>query len=82
MKKIWFIINFFLIGMVIIPDVWAVNPTHADRINSYKGTETCLTCHLKAAKEVASSLHYQQQAEPQFLKDWPKGQLAGMMLSY
>ena len=82
MKKSWFTIFFFLIGMVIISDVWAAKPTHADRISTYKGTETCLTCHFKAAKEFVSSLHYQQQAEPQFVKDWPKGKLAGMMLSY
>jgi len=82
MKKVWFIIFFFLVGTAIAQDVSAAKITHADRISSYKGGETCLTCHLKAAKEVASSLHYQQKGEPQFLKDWPKGQLAGMMLSY
>jgi len=82
MKRAWFIIFFFLIGMVIGPKILAAQTTHTDRINKYEGPQTCLTCHLKEAKDVAASLHYQQQAEPRFLKDWPKGQSAGMRVSY
>ena len=87
MRKGWPMILFFLagtvvIGSVIIPEILAAEPTHADRISKYEGTKTCLSCHLKEAKDVAISLHYQHQAEPQFLENWPKGQPAGMMLSY
>jgi hypothetical protein len=87
MRRDWPIIFFFLAGTVmvgsaIIPEILAAEPTHVDRISKYEGPKTCLSCHLKQAKDVAISLHYQHQAEPQFLKDWPKGQSAGMMLSY
>lgn len=57
-------------------------PAHMDRISRYEGPMTCLACHPESAKEVAASLHYQQQGEPQFLRGWPKGQSAGMMLTY
>ncbi len=56
--------------------------SHDDKISSYEGTKTCTGCHEKAAKDVAESLHYQQQAEPKFLVDWPKGKTAGMMVSF
>ena len=55
---------------------------HADLVGSYEGTKTCGACHEKAVKDVTGSLHYQQLAEPQFLKGWEKGKLAGMMVSY
>ena len=55
---------------------------HADIVGSYEGTKTCGACHEKAVKDVAGSLHYQHLAEPQFLKGWGKGKLAGMMVSY
>lgn len=55
---------------------------HADLIGSYDGAKTCGSCHEKAVKDVAGSLHYQHLAEPQFLKGWEKGKLAGMMTSY
>jgi hypothetical protein len=60
----------------------AVPNPHADRLSRYDGPQTCLGCHPDAAKEVATSLHYQQRAEPQLLKGWPKGQTAGMMDSF
>ncbi len=82
MKKVWLNIFFFLICMAVGPEIVSAKANHADRVRSYAGPQTCLPCHLKAAKEVAVSLHYQQQAEPQFLKEWPKGQPAGMMVSY
>ena len=49
---------------------------------SFAGQGTCVACHEKSAKEVAGSLHYQQLAEPQFLKVWPKDEPVGMMVSY
>ena len=87
MRKGWPIILFFLagtvvVGSVIIPEILAAERSHFDRISKYEGTKTCLTCHLKEAKDVAISLHYQQQAEPRLVKDWPPGQPAGMMVSY
>ena len=54
---------------------------HAD-LTAYEGTKSCTACHDKSAREVAESLHYQQVAEPKFLKDWPAGKPAGMMVSY
>jgi len=57
-------------------------PSHADKISLYEGPQTCRACHEKAVKEVATSLHYQQAAEPKFLVDWGKGNLAGMTLGY
>ena len=60
----------------------AAAPDHTALVTQYEGTKTCVACHEKSAKEVAESLHYQQLAEPQFLKDWPKDQPAGMMVSY
>jgi hypothetical protein len=55
---------------------------HAPLIAKYEGTKTCLGCHENSAKEVAESLHYQQEAQPKFLKDWPADKPAGMMVSY
>ncbi|MGZ6202025.1 MAG: hypothetical protein ACXWM6_10940 [Thermodesulfobacteriota bacterium] len=57
-------------------------PSHADKISRYEGPQTCRACHEKAVKEVATSLHYQQAAEPKFLVDWEKGNLAGMTFSF
>ena len=57
-------------------------PSHADRISRYEGPQTCRACHEDAVKEGAASLHYQQAAEPKFLVDWGKGNLAGMTLGY
>ena len=57
-------------------------PSHADRISRYEGPQTCRACHEKAVKDVAASLHYQQAAEPNFLVNWAKGELAGMTLSF
>lgn len=62
--------------------VYAGGPSHADRIATYEGAKTCAPCHKEVAGEVAASLHYQQQAEPQFLAGWEKGKPAGMMKSY
>jgi len=56
--------------------------SHADKITLYEGPQTCRACHERAVKEVAASLHYQQAAEPKFLVDWEKGNLAGMTLSF
>jgi hypothetical protein len=55
---------------------------HTGDIKEYKGTATCLECHEKAGKEVAMSLHYQQQGPAPFLKDFPKDKTAGMMVSF
>jgi hypothetical protein len=57
-------------------------PSHADKITVYEGPRTCRACHQDAVKEVAVSLHYQQAAEPKFLVDWEKGNLAGMTFSF
>ena len=57
-------------------------PSHEGKITVYEGPQTCRACHQDAVKEVATSLHYQQAAEPKFLVDWEKGNLAGMTFSF
>ena len=59
----------------------AAESMHAG-IEKYEGTRTCLECHDTLGKEVAMSLHYQLQAEPQFIEGWEKGKTAGMLVSY
>lgn len=51
-------------------------------IASYEGTRTCAGCHQKQVKDVAISLHYQQQGPAPFLANAQQGQNAGMMVSY
>ncbi len=51
-------------------------------IASYEGTRTCAGCHQKQVKDVAVSLHYQQQGPAPFLANAQQGQNAGMMVSY
>lgn len=57
-------------------------PSHADRLSSFEGPQSCAPCHANAAREVAVSLHYQQGLEPQFLVGWEKGKLAGQLSSF
>ena len=72
----------FLVLILLLPyNTMAATYSH-NSLTVYEGTRTCATCHPKASKEVARSLHYQQAAEPQFIEGWPKGELAGMMLSF
>lgn len=58
--------------------------SHAEYVTKFEGPRTCTasSCHQDAAKEVAESLHYQQQAVPQFVEGWEAGKPAGMMVSY
>ena len=72
----------FLIAVFAVPQMAAAKTSHADLISKYEGTKTCLTCHEQMAKDVAVSLHYQHQAGVPYVKDWPQGQNAGMMVSY
>jgi predicted CxxxxCH...CXXCH cytochrome family protein len=62
----------------------AAGYSHAESVTTFDGPRTCTasSCHPDAAKEVAESLHYQQQAVPQFLEGWDAGKQAGMMVSY
>ena len=55
---------------------------HTPLIAKYEGAKTCLACHENVGKEVAESLHYQQQAQAKFLKDWPADSPVGMMVNY
>jgi hypothetical protein len=82
MRKLCLGFFLFLIGMSFVPRVSYAKTTHADRISAYEGTKTCLACHRQAAKDVAASLHYQQQGAVPYVKDWPAGKNAGMMVSY
>ena len=80
MKASW-IVLFLLALLFFAGPLWAVTD-HAPLIATYEGTKTCLACHENAGKEVAGSLHYQQQAQAKFLKDWPADKPVGMMASY
>lgn len=51
-------------------------------IDRYEGTKTCLECHDTLGREVALSLHYQLQAEPQQIEGWEKGKKAGMLVGF
>ena len=51
-------------------------------IATYQGTRTCAGCHEKQVKDVAASLHYQQQGPAPFLANAQQGKNAGMMVSY
>lgn len=72
----------FFIAVFAVPQMAAAKTSHVDLISKYEGTQTCLTCHEQNAKDVAVSLHYQQQAGVPYVQDWPQGQNAGMMVSY
>ncbi len=61
--------------------LWATTD-HTSLIQNYEGTKTCLACHEQAGKEVAQSLHYQQQAGAKFLKGLSTDTPVGMMASY
>ncbi len=59
----------------------AVARAHA-AIASYEGTRTCAGCHAGQVKDVAHSVHYQQQGAALFLAGGQQGKNAGMMVSY
>ena len=82
MRKLFLSMFLFLLTVFVVPQMATAKTNHADLISKYEGTKTCLACHEQMAKDVAVSLHYQQQAGVPYVKDWPKGQNAGMMVSY
>jgi len=81
MKASWILVSLLALLFFANPLSAAVTD-HAPLIAKYEGTKTCLGCHEKAGKEVAESLHYQQQAQAKFLKDTPADTPVGMMVSY
>ncbi len=77
--------SIFLFLLVLFLSAGPLSATATDHtalIAKYEGAKTCLACHDKAGKEVAESLHYQQQAQAKFLKDWPADEPVGMMRNY
>ncbi len=80
MKASWILV-FLLALLFSTGPLWAATD-HAPLITKYEGTRTCLGCHEDSGKEVAESLHYQQQGQAKFLKDWPLDKPVGMMASY
>jgi hypothetical protein len=78
MKASWMLV--FLLALLF----WAgpVSATDHALITKFDGTKTCLECHKDMGKEVAVSLHYQQQGQAKFLKNWPAEKPVGMMVSY
>jgi len=81
MKASWILLSLPALLFFANPLSAAVTD-HGPLIAKYEGTKTCLGCHEKAGKEVAESLHYQQQAQAKFLKDTPADTSVGMMVSY
>jgi hypothetical protein len=79
MKRLWFGISCYLAFAVILSGTALAQNKHENFVKSYTGTESCTMCHKEAAKGMSESLHYLQLGEPQFLVNWPKGKLAGMM---
>ncbi len=59
----------------------AAESMHAE-IEKYEGTKTCLECHDTLGKEMAATLHYQLQGEPQLIEGWEKGKTAGLLTSF
>ncbi len=43
--------------------------SHSGRFSSYAGTSTCLSCHVKQAEEVHSSVHYQWAGDTRYAVD-------------
>ncbi len=81
MKLSWILV--FLPALLFFANPLSAAVTdHAPLIAKYEGTKTCLGCHEKTGREVAESLHYQQQAQAKFIKDSPTDKLVGMMVSY
>jgi hypothetical protein len=81
MKASWILVSLLALLFFANPLSAAVTD-HVPLIVKYEGTKTCLGCHEKAGKDVAESLHYQQQAQAKFLKDSPADKTVGMMASY
>jgi hypothetical protein len=81
MKTSWLLV--FLLALLFSAGPLSAKVTdHAPLIAKYEGAKTCLACHGYAGKEVAESLHYQQQSQAKFLKDWPTDKPVGMMVNY
>ncbi len=72
----------FLLVLLFSTGPLAAATDHTPLVLKYEGTKTCLACHEKAGKEIAESLHYQQQASAKLLKDWPENSPVGMMVNY
>jgi hypothetical protein len=55
---------------------------HAGAISAFEGAKTCTACHDSAAKEVVTSLHWQQVGAAPNVIGMPAGFQAGMMVSF
>jgi cytochrome c551/c552 len=82
MRRVSAIVAVLAFSLALAVRARAAAPNHATLIHSYEGTKTCAACHDKQVKDVAASLHYQHAGKPQFLQDWDKDQLAGMLVSF
>ncbi len=68
MKKLFALMLMLLVaGMVQVmaqeDDEEDVDPPHYGYIQKYEGTKTCLKCHMKEAKDIFHSVHYQWKGE-------------------
>ena len=62
MKKVFALMLILLVGLapaVAQDDDEDLDPIHFDHIQKFDGTQTCLECHMDAAKDVFHSAHYQ-----------------------
>lgn len=80
MKASWILV--FLLALLFLAGPVSTTVNDHALIAKYEGTKTCLECHQNIGKEFALSLHYQQQGQAKFLKNWPEDKPVGMMVSY
>ena len=86
-KALWVILVALVLGLATAAVVFAQGeeggpPDAHKAITEYTGPETCAMCHPDAAHQVAESIHYQQQAIPEYRVDWPEGVTGGMYVTY
>lgn len=84
MKTVPVVMGALAAAAILTGAAHAKEPSHARHVVRYEGTGSCVSasCHEKAAKEVAESLHYQHVGIPQFLEGGDPGKPAGMLVSY
>ena len=89
MNKLLWVLGAFLVaalalGVTVKADAQSSEPQIPDHgeISEYTGPETCMECHLSAGKQVAESLHYQNQGPAPFLVGAEEDKFYGMANTY
>ncbi len=67
----------------VAPDAVALSASTVHvAISEYEGPQTCAECHPDAGREVAESVHYQQQSIAYYVEGAEPNKLYGMMSTY